>query len=105
MIDRLILEQSYFEDDVYYKAACIYQAVTEMYDRRWTSERAPWDPTEAFITSPIAYKYCMLFARDLRENLVMTYHVEWKLVKEEIRKYHYTAQEWINEYERLRNES
>lgn len=95
---------SCFEDDVYYKIACEYQAETEMYDRRWTSQRSPVDPTEAFIASPIPRKYSILFARRLRETLCATYNIEWKTVKEVIRSHHYTAQRWIDEYERLQNE-
>lgn len=46
-----VLEQfeSNEENDIYFQFHCLYNAATELYDRKLTDKRSPYDPTEAFV--------------------------------------------------------
>lgn len=88
----------------YYKLACLYMGLTELYDRCLTSKRSHWDDTEAFIDSyirPFSQKY----ENYIRKSIVDNYFVKWSNVQEEIKKHnYYSAQQWVNEYERIWNQ-
>lgn len=84
-----------------YKIACKYVALTEMYDRELTDLRDPHDPTEAFITQDVK-SLSNSHSVWLRNKIVKDYGIHWNDIMKEIRKHNcYSAQDWINEYERL----
>jgi hypothetical protein len=92
---------------LWYKLLCFYHAQTELYDRTLTDLRSPYDPTEAFITgecrslsnwfSKKMYDFIRRVAFELRiPNSVIS--------KEGFgNRYNYSAQHWIDEYNRLVN--
>ena len=84
----------------FYKIACKYMALTELYDRNLTDMRSRYDPTQAFIPDNITYSLSCIYAKKLKEELM---RYSFKFVAKEIQKYNnYSAQKWIDEYERLK---
>lgn len=87
------------DDDLYFKCACFYNAMTEIYDRGLTYKRSPYDKTEAFITGNSRI-YSSQYARKIY-NMVKEYIscktnsiFNEKRWKEEGNR-HYSAQGWI----------
>ena len=84
-----------------YFLACVYMAYTEKYDRSLSNIRSKYDPTEAIVDS--RYKNISdRYAMHCKKYLYDTYPQFKKALNEEIHKHiNYSAQHWIDEYERL----
>jgi len=92
--------KTYMADNLY-KAACEYMAETELYDRSLTSRRTQYDPTEAFIDGYVR-GLSVAFAQRLRSDVTKKYCITPFELGEEIGRHRsYSAQMWIDEYERL----
>ena len=88
----------------YYKLACLYIGLTEMYDRSLTDERSRFDNTEAFVGNQHIYHLSQVYSCYVRKSIINTYFVMWSDVREEIKKHRcYSAQQWVDEYERIWN--
>lgn len=90
----------------YYYLACEYMARTELYDRTLTNERSPFDSSSAFLSNGrlrnISNEYCIKLRKYYTEICGGTFG----FIKEEINKHtYYSAQMWIDEYNRLKRES
>ena len=101
--------QPYERDEVLYKAACEYEAKTELFDR---GLYATWNQNQFFedgsiILHPLDTKYAYQFARNLIYDLALKYSEENdrrilpKEILKEASRYNYTADEWIEEWRRL----
>ena len=89
----------------YYKLACLYMGLTEMYDRSLTDERSRFDNTEAFVGNQHIYHLSQVYSCYVRKSIINTYFVMWSDVREEIKKHcRYSAQQWVDEYERIWNQ-
>ena len=91
------------ELDSWYKLCVYYHAKTELYDRTLTDLRSPYDPTEAYIQG-IERSLSWAYARKIRQFISeMTIDIpeHIKSIGLNANKYHYSAQDWINEYNRL----
>lgn len=105
-------QQPPIESDVYFQFVCFYQAVTELYDRTLTDTRSPYDETEAYFGGrSLEYKrYSDLYSERLYNQVVK--YIEKKTNqlfdihrwKKEIRQ-RYSAQGWIDMFERLKEEN
>ena len=94
MNDKMINNEIYFR-------ACEYCAKTELHDRTLTKARSDVDSTEAYFTNPYQRNISTMYAH----NLANSYGKWWKDIREEIERHkNYTAQHWIDEYERLLSE-
>lgn len=84
-----------------YEIACKYMALTEIYNRNLTDLRSQYDQTGAFVANGInssSNKYALELLTELRRE----YCIEPKDINKEIRNHnYYSAQKWIDEYERL----
>lgn len=92
------------KDYLSYKLYVYYHAQTEIFDRHLTDLRSKYGPTEAFITDKLRAQFNMYainmshFVHAVAEilkldNFTLFNHV-WR----------YSAQHWIDEYYRLKNE-
>lgn len=78
----------------YYKLACLYMGLTEMYNRSLTGERSRFDNTEAFVANHHIYHLSQEYSCSIRKSIINTYFVMWSDVQEEIKKhYRYSAQQ------------
>ena len=76
-------------------------AETELYDRSLTNRRTQHDPTEAFIDGYVR-GLSVAFAQNLRREMAIKYNITSFELGEEIGRHRsYSAQMWIDEYERL----
>ena len=92
------------EDSMPYFLACFYMARTEEYNRSLSNIRSKYDPTEAIVDCKCR-KYSDRYAINCRKYLYNLYPQFKKAWNEEIRKHNnYSAQHWIDEYERLTND-
>ena len=92
--------KTYMADNLY-KAACEYMAETEQYNRSLTNRRTQYDPTEAFIDGYVR-GLSVAFAQNLRREMAIKYNITPFELGEEIGRHRsYSAQMWIDEYERL----
>ena len=48
-----------------YYFACKYMALTEIFDRKLTDLRSPYDPTEAFVLNPTARTASALYSQSI----------------------------------------
>lgn len=91
------------EDNLWYKLCVYYHAKTELFDRELTDLRSPYDPTEAYIDG-IARNQSNRYALRIR-NLVQEigrYYLGYHNRKlNDFNHYRYSAQKWIDEYNRL----
>ena len=90
------------EDDLWYKLCVYYHAKTELYDRTLTDLRSPYDPTEAYIEGRVR-KYSDKYAAEIR-NFVLSIKKQLGLFNRKLNDfnhYRYSAQNWIDEYNRL----
>lgn len=93
------------QESDYYKLACLYMGLTEMYDRSLTDERSRFDNTEAFVGNQHIYHLSQVYSCYVRKSIINTYFVMWSDVREEIKKHRrYSAQQWVDEYERIWNQ-
>lgn len=91
------------DDYLWYKLCVFYHAKTEIFDRGLTDLRSPYDPTEAYITGSTRrqsnafalnlYQFILFVAKKMNLN---------KLNLHEFNYYRYSAQGWIDEYDRLK---
>ena len=89
------------EDSMSYFLACFYMARTEEYDRSLSDIRSKHDPTEAIVDSRYK-KHSDRYAFYCRKYLYDMYPQFKKAMNEEIHNHiNYSAQHWIDEYERL----
>lgn len=89
------------ENDIYY-IACEYMARTELFDRAMPHKFfTSCDPTSA-IVHPLYCSWSYDNSRRVKTELIKEYCVDWNDVREIIKKHHYTAQQWIDEWKRLR---
>lgn len=87
----------------YYAMACEYMAKTELYDRSLTDCRSPWDSTEAFLNRPYIKELSSGYAAQLRRYYRELCGGTWQPIHSEICKHtNYTAQMWIDEYNRVK---
>ena len=89
-----------------YKLCCFYHAKTEIYDRWLTDLRSPYDPTEAFIDGGIR-SFSNRYATYIRiqiNNIAKYYGLTSFTLRDliDVRYSHYSAQRWIDEYNRLK---
>lgn len=85
-----------------YRLACLYMGMTEEYDRSLTDMRGKYDPTEAFLYCNKIRSESNRYAAFVRNKIMKDYCIGWKEIQSEIcRHNNYSAQHWINEYERI----
>ena len=88
-----------------YKLACLYMGMTEEYDRSLTDMRDRYDPTEAFVCSYYndIRSYSNRYASGLKNKIMKECGASiWKDIQNEIQKHNnYSAQGWVDEYERI----
>ena len=90
------------ENYLWYKLCVYYHAKTELYDRRLTDLRSPHDPTEAYIEGRVR-RYSVSYAVKVR-NFVLNIKRRLGLFNRNLNDfnhYRYSAQQWIDEYNRL----
>lgn len=89
-------------DYLWYKLCVYYHAKTELFDRKLTDLRSPYDPTEAYMVGE-ARKISNVYAMKIREFV-------YKIISEagqfncRVNDFNYlrlSAQGWIDEYNRL----
>lgn len=87
-----------------YKAACEYMSRTEHYDRTLSGMRSRYDKTEAYIP-PSMRQFSNVNANNVRVEVERKYGITYSELFDEIKRHRsYTAQMWIDEYERLQKE-
>ena len=86
---------------IWYKLCVFYYAETEMYDRTLTNLRSPYDPTEAFIAGSVSSysNSFVLGTRNFIKYICRRLGMDCKL--SDFNYLHYSAQKWIDEYDRL----
>ena len=85
-----------------YSLACLYMGMTEEYDRSLTDMRSRYDPTEAFLYCDKIRSDSKRCAAFVRNKIMKDYCVSWKEIQSEIcRHNNYSAQYWVDEYERI----
>lgn len=88
-----------------YKAACEYMARIELFDRSLTDIRNPHNPTEAFIQGK-ERSASNVIALKVRNGVIRKYHIKSEDLTKEIHRHPwYSAQKWIDEYDRLLGEN
>lgn len=88
--------------DLTYSLACLYMGMTEEYDRLLTDMRSRYDPTEAFLYCNKIRSESNRYAVFVRNKIMKDYCISWKEMQNEIRRHNnYSAQHWVNEYERI----
>jgi hypothetical protein len=90
------------QDNLWYRLCVYYHAKTEMFDRILTDLRSPYDPTEAYIDAKNR-KYSDAYAVKVRD-FVLSIKKELGLFNcnlNDFNHYRYSAQKWIDEYNRL----
>lgn len=101
--------QSVNDDKEYlwYKLLCYYHAKTELYDRRLTDKRDPYDKTSAFIGSSGRNRSASESYAEIIYARIVMIASKLKIPNEVVLKnkygntYRFSAQGWINEYNRL----
>ena len=103
------LGQPYERDEILYKAACEYEARTELFDRglylTWKQNKFLEDGS--IMLHSLNRQDSYQFARNLIYDLALKYSEENdrrilpKEILREASRYNYTADEWIEEWERL----
>ena len=84
-----------------YMATCEYMAKTELFDRSLTNLKSPFDPTEAFISGRHR-SISNANALEVRNDILKKYDIQSADLTKEIHKYQrYSAQRWIDEYNKL----
>ena len=86
-----------------YKLACLHMGMTEEYDRSLTDMRDRYDPIEAFLYCNELRSKSNRYAKAVRNKIIEDYHIPWKEIHDEIHRHNnYSAQHWVDEYERMR---
>lgn len=85
-----------------YRLACLYIGMTEEHDRSLTDIRSRHDQTEAFLYCNKIRSESNRYAAFVRNKIMKDYCIEWKEIQSEIRRHNtFSAQHWIDEYERI----
>lgn len=85
-----------------YALACLYMGMTEEYDRSLTDMRDRYDQTKAFLYCNDIRSESDGYAKAVRNKITEDYRIGWKEIRIEICIHNnYSAQHWINEYERI----
>nr|DAP47724.1 MAG TPA: hypothetical protein [Caudoviricetes sp.] len=85
-----------------YRLACLYMGITEEYDRLLTGKRSKYDPTEAFLYCNEMRSESNRYAAFVRNKIMKDYCILWEEIQSEIRRHNtFSAQHWIDEYERI----
>nr|DAR20226.1 MAG TPA: hypothetical protein [Caudoviricetes sp.] len=85
-----------------YRLACLYMGMTEEYDRSLTGKRSKYDPTEAFLYCNEMRSESNRYAAFVRNKIMKDYCILWEEIQSEIRRHNtFSAQHWIDEYERI----
>lgn len=100
--DDISKEIKELQMDLSYALACLYMGMTEEYDRSLTDKRSKYDPTEAFLYCDKIRSESNRYAAFVRNKIMKDYCIGWKEIQSEIRRHNnYSAQHWIDEYERI----
>jgi hypothetical protein len=76
--------------------------ITEEYDRSLTDMRDRYDQTEAFLYCKEIRSESNRYAAFVRNKIMKDYHIPWKEIHDEIHRHiNFSAQNWIDEYERI----
>lgn len=76
--------------------------MTEEYDRSLTDMRDRYDQTEAFLYCNKIHSESNRYASFVRNKIMKDYRILWEEIQNEIRRHNnYSAQHWIDEYERI----
>lgn len=89
---------------VWYKLLVFYHAQTEKFDRGLTELRSIYDPTEAFIVLDEHRNRSNRYAFDMRQfinDMADGLGIPMDMRCMTSSKYHFSAQRWIDEYDRL----
>ena len=85
-----------------YRLACLYMGMTEEHDRSLTDMRSRYDPTEAFLYCNKIRSESNRYAAFMRNKIMKDYCILWEEIQNEIRSHNnYSAQHWVDEYERI----
>lgn len=85
-----------------YRFACLYMGMTEEHDRSLTDMRSRYDPTEAFLHHNDMRSESNMYAIAVKNKIVKEYCVPWEEIQNEIYRHNnYSAQYWVDEYERI----
>lgn len=88
---------------LWYKLCVYYHAKTELYDRTLTDLRSPYDPTEAYIQRSergLSWAYARKLRQFINEMAVgIPEYIQHLSLNSN--KYHYSAQDWIDIYNKL----
>lgn len=88
--------------DLSYALACLYMGMTEEYDRLLTDKRNKYDLTEAFLYCNKIRSESNRYAAFVRNKIIKDYCILWEEIHDEIRRHNnYSAQNWVDEYERI----
>lgn len=92
---------------IWYKLCVFYHAKTEIFDRGLTDLRSPYDPTEAYIVEDRIRSYSNKYALNMRQFIIYT--ADKLKISKDIKanfnaaQFHFSAQGWIDEYNRLKS--
>lgn len=98
--------KTYFgQSYLWYKLCVYYHAQTEVYDRMLANRRSPYDPTEAYIVGS-EKSFSWRHARQVRklvDEIADRFGIPYDIRLTGLRgnTYPYSAQQWIDEYDRL----
>lgn len=85
-----------------YRLACLYMGMTEEYDRSLTDMRDRYDPTKAFLYYNDIRSESNRYAKAVRNKITKDCPILWKEIQDEIHRHiNFSAQHWVDEYERI----
>lgn len=85
-----------------YELACLYMGMTEEYDRSLTDMRDRYDQTKAFLYCNDIRSESNRYAKAVRNKITEDCHILWKEIQDEIHRHNnFSAQHWVDEYERI----
>ena len=93
---------------IWYKLLCYYYAKTELFDRGLTDLRSPYDITEAYIDEPtgtvrhLSNNYALKIRKFIVDAAIKLNIPKDIINFNRFQVYHYSAQGWIDEYYRLK---
>lgn len=88
--------------DLPYTLACLYMGMTEKYDRSLTDMRDRYDQTEAFLCCNDTRSESNRYAKAVKNKIIEDYYIPWEEIHDEIHRHiNFSAQHWVNEYERI----
>lgn len=85
-----------------YALACLYMGMTEEYDRSLTDMRDRYDQTKAFLYCNDIRSESNRYAKAVRSKITKDCYILWKEIQDEIHRHiNFSAQHWVDEYERI----